>query len=402
MKSRTVLKLKVKVDDEQSALLLRVAQDCRRGRNVGLEDWLLRQRGMPESDKQSRPGKPDKNGNPRSLSESTKIYHALRSETPSLNSQIHSTLAAQVNSNLSAKLDWRDRIASEEAKSFKRKDAILSYEARPPFFTQLEVPVPNKITSFRFDQVPVLRFWWGAKGESPVSLELSTRRLSTGYKTILHLLAAGDKKLADSRLVYRDDEWFWHLPVEFETEVRSDVEATLKPTLDIKVDDRGKQKDRPFRLDLPGRDRPWYIGDGRYLYSQARRLVKLSKEIGWRYRQRLGTGHGRKKVDKARRRRLKRLRDIVAEVRRRAIADVVRQCVRHEVGKLNYYEPTLPLRRQCWFDQNGIDWDWTRFFTDLKNAAARQGIKVVRVKYKMKDAGYGKKGGKQNQGRGAA
>lgn len=380
MKSITQLKLKLTPTDEQREVLASVAVECRKARNVGAENWLLRQRGFPESEKQSRPGRPGKDGKARALGESTKIYHALRPATPSLNSQLHSSLAQQVATFLSSKLDWRDRVADDTM--FKRKEAILAYLARPPFFTAVEIPVPNKLLHVTFVETLEFVFPWGSPEQQPLRLNVSTKELSLGHKKILRDIATGERKLADSRIVERNGEYFWHLPVAFETEqANPDVQATLFPVLPDDANLRGN----PFELKRPDGRRPWFIGDGWYLLAQTQRLTKLKKAIGWRYRQRMGAGHGRKKIDSAVRKRSQQLANMVAEVRRRAIADVVRQCVRCGVGELVYRKPSLPLREHSWFAKHGLEWDWTRFQSDLINAAARKGIAVVVDELRMKE-----------------
>ena len=214
-------------------------------------------------------------------------------------------------------------------------------------------------------------------------VELSLRDIPPGVQKVLREIASGTRKLSDSKLLFKDRNkaWYWHLPVTFETEQRSDIEAEVFATIG---NPKGRQSDRPFAMKLPGRT--WYAGDGRYLLSQVSRLVGLRKQIGWRYRLRQGAGHGRKKVDDAVKRRREQEHNVRNEFRRRLIVDILRQCERSEVGKLVYREPSLPLREKCWFGCVGLEFDWTRFASDLKNAAARKGIVVESKQYKWKDA----------------
>ena len=379
MKSITVLQLKlVEADD----LLRPVGLACRRARNAGLENWLLRQRGMPETRKQSERLIASKNGD-KPKSESTKIYHSMTEAVPELGTTQITMLAQAVSSHLSAKVDWR-RGADDNGKRPRRRDAILAYDDRPPFFTALEVPVHNAHCRIDFGDRLTISLNRPLREVKTLTVEVSLRKLPPRIQAIIRELSDGRRKLADSKLVEKDGQWFWHVPITFETLVRSDLTAELWPTLGSEKD--GKQTDRPFRLDLPNRDRPWWIGDGRYLVAQTERLIGLRKMIGWRYKQRMGAGHGRKKIDAAVRRRRTQERNIRTEVLRRAIADVIRQCVQANAGTLIWHEPSLPLREKCWFAANGIDWDWTKFGADLKNAAARQGIEVLTKQWKVKDA----------------
>lgn len=381
MKSITVLKLKLISSDE---VLRPVGIACRTARNAGLENWLLRQRGFPESEKQStRLVKSTKHPVDKPKSESTKIYHAMTAAVPELGTTQITMLAQAVSSHLSASVDWR-RGPSEDGKRKKRRDAILAYEDRPPFFTSLEIPLHNAHTVISFTDRLLVCINRPMRDTKALTVEVSLRNLPPGKQRIIRDLAEGKRKLADSKLVERDGDWYWHVPVVFENLPRSENIATLKPTLGSAKD--GKQSDRPFQLELPGRDRPWSIGDGRYLLAQTQRLIGLRKMIGWRYRQRMGAGHGRAKVDAAVRRRRTQERNVRTEVLRRAIADVVRQCVRENCGTLIYYEPSLPLREKCWFASVGLEWNWTKFGADLVNAAARQGVEVEVKRWGFKDA----------------
>lgn len=391
MKSVTVLKLKL----ADHADLERIGQFCRKARNVAVTNWLMRQHGFPESHKQQFGVQ--KRSNDKPLSESTKCYHCITEAVPELGTTQASCIAGMVMSALSAKVDWREAVESENGKQRRRKDAVLSFDERPPFFTKLEIPLHNQHMRVRFTDRLVISIERPLRSIAWLDLEVSLRDLPPGIQLILRTLADGTRKLQDSRLVQKEDAWYWHVPVSFESDPLSDTEATLWPTLGSSKD--GKQSDRPFRLELPGRT--WYVGDGRYLLAQTQRLIGLRKMIGWRYRQRMGAGHGRAKIDAAVRRRRKQEQNMRIEVRRRIITDIIRQCVKHNIGKIVYREPSLTLRKKCWFASNDLDWDWSRIACrrkdtknkgqwivegDLPNACRRHGIEVVIVPYLWKEA----------------
>lgn len=373
-KSVTVLKLKLA---EVPDTLIEAATICREARNVASENWLLRNRGMPETPKQAKLNRKGK-----SLSESTKLYHAITAACPSLGTDVASNISQQVNSFLSTRVDWR-KGSDDNGKRPKRRDAILGREERPAFYTDLSVPVANKHVTIHFEndvQVHVTNALRSGQGQRALDFAISLKGVPTGIKRILHSLANGDRKLADSKLLQRRGNWYWYIPVAFEVEhLHEDRVAVLTPVI-------GKGKhERLFALELPDRNQPWMIGEGRYLIAQTQRLIGLRKQIGWRYRQRMGAGHGRKKVDAAVSKRNQQLADIRTEVRRRAIVDIVRQCERHRCGVLRYHEPTGPAKKKCWFEANGLEFDWTRWITDLSNACARCGIAVEKSKLKWKD-----------------
>lgn len=397
--NHTVLKLKLDLDEEQVQTLERIGELCRVGRNAGLENWLLRQRGLPESDRQRnrlnrrtyepKPGKPPRED--AGKTESTKIYHAVLEAVPQLGTTQASMLAMAIGSSLSARVDWRREGAVTQVdgkiKRRRRKDDILTYLDRPPFFSKLEIPLHNRHTRVHFTDHLTITVHRPTRDIMDLILPISIRKMPPGKQAILRRIADGRMKLQDSKLVQKEDGWFWHVPASFEYELRSDLQAHLWPV--IGTDRSGRRTDRPFRFDWPAADNTeagsWFIGDGSYLLAQTKRLIELRKAIGWRYRQRMGAGHGRKKIDAAVRRRRQQEKNMRNEVRRRAIADIVRQCVRSNVGVLIYHEPSLPVREHCWFKAVGLDWDWTRFGADLANAAAGQRIQVVVEMLRMRD-----------------
>lgn len=382
LKSITVLKLKVQ---SSSADLREIALLCRKGRNAALEDWLLRQRGKPESAKQAKPStrktKQFPNREERPLSESTKIYHAITAAVPELGTTQASKLGRELYSHLSSKLDWRVG-KTEDGKRPKRSDAILAYEDRPPFFTALEIPLLSAATEVIYGDRLTICAKRLSDSAPTATIELSLKEIPPAVRAMLSDISIGKRKLADSKVLYKEknDAWYWHLPITFESERRSDVEVTLWPVIG-----NDGNRDRPFRLSLPsGRD--WWLGEGRYLRAQVKRLTEIRKQVGHRYRQRMGAGHGRKKVDAAVVKRRQQQHNVFTEFRRRIISDAVKQCVRANAGVMIYREPSLPLRKKCWFEAVGLEFDWTRFGSDLKNACARQGIEVVTKQWKWKDA----------------
>jgi hypothetical protein len=120
--------------------------------------------------------------------------------------------------------------------------------------------------------------------------------------------------------------------------------------------------------------------------AQYARLVGLMKMVGYRYRIGSAKGHGRNKVDAAVHKRRQQLRCIVDEVRTKLVRDIIRQCERHQIGSLIYHEPTLPLRSRCWCEKKGVEWDWTHFKSDLRNACSKAGIVLDVKKFSAKEA----------------
>lgn len=383
--------LKLKIDPEHYEYLDQVAVLCRRARNAALEDWLLRQRGKPPSEKQSRPPTPRRKKQAdgsyemtaaSEMTESTKIYHAVTAAEPSLDTQVASMMAQSIWTHLSAKVDWRRGKDDETGRKKRRRDAILEYEDRPPFFSGWEIPIRSANTNLKYGP------WSGAsvlllRGDRR-DIRIITDKLPPAIRSLLLDILEGKAKLLDSRLVKKNESWYWFLPVQVlnPASVVPDRVMTLMPVFPQREEPR--EIDRPFVLEAPDGGRR-HVGDGRYYLAQMERLWAILKMIGWRYRQRCGTGHGRAKYDRYVSLRRRQMRDVTDEVRRRMIVRIVDYMEQHACGTLLYREPSLPLRNRCWFAQRGLDWDWTRFESDLENALARKGMVLDKKMLKLAD-----------------
>lgn len=377
---RLMLKLKIEHPPDN---LEEIAAFCRKGTNAAVENWLLRHRGLPETEKQANPNKT----NGKALHPETKLYHAVTYAVPELSGDIAACLASKVWANLNSKLAWPRRVGDESAKPRKRADAILDYEDRPPFTTAAAIPAPNKNTRIEFMDAMTFTVRNVLKKQPPLVLPISLKGFPAGKKRIIRQIIDGETKLSDSQVVQKTNRngktaWFFFLSVKIPQPMRldSDRKVVLLP----KTEPGERQSDRPFQLNLPNGG-CWYAGDGRYLLAQTMRLTGLRKMIGYRYRNGNGAGHGRKKVDRAVSLRSQQLRNVRDEFRRQLVNDIVRQCERHQAGTLVYREPTGPAKRKCWFERNELEFDWTRFLNDLKNSAAKRGITVKTEKLKWKE-----------------
>lgn len=372
MEYKQLLRLKVTPAADQAPAFLHAAELQRKAYNIAVDDWICRHRGRAkETAKQRKPGAKGKEP-----VESTKLYRYVVDLVPELSAINVSAACQMVTSNLSAKMDWRKQ-DGEKGKQLKRQDAVLAYDDRPPYLTalqmqmhysQVRLTVGDDITAV----IKPLR-------NAPLQFTVSGRRLPARYRKWLAEMASGKRKLPCSYLAWNDNksQWYWYVSVSLESsDADPSRQAVLTPNHDA--------NDRPFRL-LFDDSRPWGVGDGRYLKAQTARLVGLRKQIGWRYRNGNGAGHGRKKIDAAVRKRRLQQRNVNDEFRRRMINDIARQCKRRQCGVLVYRKPSNPVKEVLWFAEAGVEFDWTRFETDLKNVLARHGIAVKRDKYLMAD-----------------
>lgn len=374
---KSIVMLKLKIEHAPHDELLRLAALMRRGRNVAVENWLLRQRGLPENAKQAAPS--SRSGNTKHPS--TKLYHAITTGVPEISPDVCAKLAADVWTNLNAKIDWRRRVG-EDARPRRRMDAIIDYEDRPPWYTGDEIPVLNKNAYVQFEDELYVVVSSPVRGtEEDLVLRLSLKGVPASIKLLIRRVIAKELKFSDSAIRLKGDKWLWFLPIRIETEASNRTgRLELSPVIPDATSDR--QGDRPFRTDAPD-GRKWYVGDGRYLVAQTSRLLGLKKMIGYRYRHGLAKGHGRAKVDRAQIIRSQQLRNVRDEFRRKTVSDIVKQALRHECGTIVYHEPTGPTKTKCWFESVGLEFDWTAFKGDLVNSAARRGIKVETKKLKI-------------------
>lgn len=372
MKSISILKLKLV--DPPLEELERIAALVRLGRNAGVEDWLLRQRGKSETAKQSKES-PRKPG--QSLGESTKIYHGISAVVPELGSDVVASIAKGIWSNLGAKLDWRRR----DGKPKKRMDAIVAYEDRPPWFTGTEIPVANKYAKVELGDELHLTVNNLVKPYEPLRLQLSLKGVPPSIKKRIRRVLSGELKFSDSRLLKKGEKWIWFWPISEEKPgVFSDRELILTPQFN---EAKTRQSDKPFFTTSPD-GRIWWLGDGRMIVAVTLRLIGLRKAIGYLKKNGLmASGHGRGKVDIAIRKRRTQERHMRHEFRHKLINDIIKQCIRHQCGTIIYREPTGPAKDKCWFERIELDFDWTSFLGDLKNSAARRGIAVTVKKLKI-------------------
>ncbi len=262
----------------------------------------------------------------------------------------------------------------------------MAYQDKPPWNTGNEIPATARKTTIVFGDTCAVKVT-NMLGPEPVAFQVSLKKMPASRKKMLREIADGTRKLCDSRIIAKTDPrtdketWYYYLITRNESPVLdTNAFITLMPQW---VTDTETNSDRPFKTLLPS-GRKWYVGDGRYLLAQTRRLVGLRKMIGYRYRNGGGAGHGRKKLVGRQRMRSQQLRNVRDEVRRRMVTDVIRQCEREEAGTIVYREPASDaVKQHCWFYRNDLEFDWTAFLGDLKNVAKRKGIEVKVKKIKI-------------------
>lgn len=405
-----VLKLKViPKDDKQKARLESIGRLCRRGRNAAFRNWLARQEGLPETAEQSAPGRPRKSNKsktgktqkPKQKEECTKLYSIVRDATPELDSQLWSALSGEVAIDLRTKQDWRDRVAGGVDTGRTCGEAMLDpdQEQGYPKYTKLNIPILYKLSdtidkATGKKKVTHCRLVFGnrlflvvrADRISKFRLRLSTKRLPATQLSHIKDIAEGRTKLPDSQLLERDGTWYLHIPVRYEKQLKPGASAELRPALCEGVETKDLVDKRPFVLSFQD-DRPWTIGDGRYLFRNVVRLQEKRRAIGARYKDyRHGGGHGRKKYDDNISACYKQLSETVLQVRRKMALDTVTQCERRGCGTLIYFEPTGPAKEKCWFHRLGLDWDWDAFKSCLANVCARKRMRFVSAQYSIHDA----------------
>lgn len=377
MRHVDLIRLKISAADID---LNEVAESYRKARNVALENWLLRERGLPETLRQStRRGKAVASDQPKPKSESTKLYDAVVEAVPELGTQLAAGIGRQTVKSLNTRVDWRKQ-DGESGKPKRKKDAILAYEERPPFSQRADfIAVPNSDAKL---------------SEADGLITLQIRNMLRGHVATIRLSLKGvpplklarlrevmHDGLADSSFVKKKKGWYWHLPILLDVPAKdSAVVVTLEPVIPAihgEID---------YFLLATCDDRSWRIGEMRYLLRQMIRYESRIKDQGRLYRtQRASSGHGRKDFDEKVSLVRQKLRNHVREVRKRAIDDLVRFCERHNAGTVCFRRPTNPVKDKSCFAVRGVNWDWTDFEAAMKNGLAHRGVGLETKSLNLKE-----------------
>lgn len=376
-----------------AADLFAAMRQCNQARNAMLEYWLLWHR-----DRQNTPEtKLDKE---TTAALSREMYRAGTLAVPNLSAKVVSSCLQEVRALLKARMPY-NHIGSKY-----RWQAILNYEVSLPSWTAradgrgMTIPVPNQDTYLAHAGVvacggkgspgilsqlqrcadnAVLRFplHSNASGRKQKGMicRVHVGELTKGNRALLRKIVHGEDnhKLQDSKIVYkpRNKAWFYQLTYKASQDwgLNQENVATLLP-------DHAGQRDAFMVLSNGKSCRVGHAVVYRYGFA---RCVRDRKVIQQRYREGGGdgaVGHGRARVYKIRPMERARM-DLQKFYRRKLVSEVLRACRRGDgSGKLIFLKPSKPLRKRLWLAQYGLDFDWTRFESELKYKCEYHGIEL--------------------------
>lgn len=281
--------------------------------------------------------------------------------------------------------------------------SILNFETSAPSYRGMVIPAPNKgiVLGYqghvsnpksKLGDLPsdhcVIKFGLfsqksGWKILSPIVRCNLGSAWSRGHKRLLREMASGERKICDSKIVFKRKKWF--LQLTYEVPVK---DHGLDQTRTAVLVMNGPQHDRPFAISMIGKDGNWFtfgIGDGKPLEKERVRLDTRRRAMRYRSRNGSGTGHGKKKFYSRLRPAARRYTDMQDEFRNQAINDIVRSLVRHDCGKLEYREPTKPVRELSWFEKKNTPFDWVKFLGHLEFKLEANCIEVETRRMQMKE-----------------
>lgn len=233
-------------------------------------------------------------------------------------------------------------------------------------------------------------------------VRINTRYLAEGMKRVLRNIISGQWKFSDSSLHLdqvrpnsrrarkgQKDRWFLHLCYEQVAE-----ESKLDPNREAYLTLNAKEASDPFEVGISAGTaryyeqenrpvpKPWQVGDGQMLKRQFERLERIREE--WRYRHRV-RGQGRRSHGHAReyrdlRQNVRMGQNVARDAVLKTVAEIVRYCVRHNLGTLDFRLPNLGQRNWTWYAVNNVPMNWTTFADRLKHECWEKGVRL-----RMKD-----------------
>ena len=317
---------------------------------------------------------------------SRELYAAGSSAAPNLAGVVLSSCCQDVIKRLKANTPY-----NHPGKARKVWRAILDNEVCIPTWREGCIPVPRNASAFGYEghatrvlkdlsraaesgcalQFPLLSRMSGYKTITPV-VRLEVGDMSRGHRQLLRRLADGRLRLADSQLTEKDDKWFallcYEIP-EIESALPVDRVMTLEPCV--------PGSKWPFRLmwtDDDGQAETWGIGMARPLVGDYRRVETRRRAIRYRYRDGCGSGHGKQRWYKTIRPMSRAVVDMQSRFEKQTVADVMKTMLRAGCGKLQYREPSMPVRERSWFAGVDVPFGWATFEARLKFKVESAGL----------------------------
>lgn len=375
----------------------------RRGRALPMPQNKPLPDDMPSSDPKTTERKPrarksktgiEKPARPAGIvAHTTWLYQQAVRAAPNIRAEIMSIVAGEIWSTLTTKMPY-----DHEGDAIWKWQAILTNEISAPTCRMPTIPAKKTglcLTLFGGEseadasaggltsnlpkskrKLAVLEFalWSKAAGRRHLACRIETRLLSEGNIDVLRHVLDGRYQMADSDFVrHSNGHWYLHLVY------RKPVESLgLDPTRTARMAPAKAECDSPMEVVSP-EGRVWRLGQGRLHQREYLRLE--SKRIALNERRTILPGSGRKGHGRQRQfRDVKQISRRLASLTRRlqqSVADeLLRFCVRHNCGAVEYCDPTQPVRNCSWAAKRELQWDWTRLLGMVRQKCRKAGIQL--------------------------
>lgn len=280
----------------------------------------------------------------------------------------------------------------------KNNDAVLAWDdLLSPSYSKASRLAKAKVDHYRTSECVLLvpLFSGSAGRKMPFHVvRINTRHLPDGLKKNLRNIIAGVWKWSDSSLHFdevkpnskrarkgKKSRWYLHLcyqqPAE-ESKLTAGREAYLILNDADSADPWEVGMATGTAKDYPQAPKPWKVGNGIMLKAAFGRQERIKREWNFRHQARgsgrRSHGHGREYRDF--RLSIRRSQDLAKDALLKSIAEIVRYCVQHDLGTLDFRMPSLAVRARCWYPKNGVPMNWEDFKARLKHECWQNGVRL--------------------------
>lgn len=330
------------------------------------------------------------------------MYARGRKIVPRIASGIVAQLSCEIKNRLLTALPYTHK-RETGGNCKERWEAILKYEVAADTFRSIHIPCPSAITVLSYEghlsfnvtkgieaemkkmggSSCVVRFSLfsndsGRKEKSHV-FRLEARQLPRGKRNILKKVASQEWKMADSKLVFKRNAWYFQLTYrqpQKELNLNKENVATI-----VVAPAKNKQ---PFQIsttvttDAGPRNIKWDLGHSVVLTADVDRLLMRRKVIQNRYST-AGTGrkgHGKERAFRAMKPITRRSNDVIDLFTNNLVAQIIKFCLRYNCGTVVYREPGLTMRTYSWFEEHKIPYNWTKLLNKITHKCFLNGIEL--------------------------
>lgn len=305
-------------------------------------------------------------------------YQEAWHTVPTLARKIVSAATQEVSAKLRARTPY-----NHPGKARYVWQAMLAFETSRPCYRGKELPVPCQDAKLCLnDSGYTLKFpvWSEASGRQKLShtCRIPTHRLPPGYKRHLLNIVNRDWKLCDSKLHWHEPKsrrgkghWAIHLVYLRPQEPLKGLDKTRVAKLTLQGGD-GKA---PFEIATDGAF-PWSVGAAKVMQSEFSRLETRRLAMRARHRDKSSgrRGHGRQRVEESIRPTTRAVKELAHRMQWHAVSEILKFCERYQCGTVEWSDPSMGQRANCWLSKNGVQWDWTGFQSRLKHKLWVNGV----------------------------